>query len=141
MKSKVLIGIFGGLFTMVVFSLGFFSSFYLTTSLDSASYTKEHVDNGRFMLYALRHIESGEIEKARLALRGHVSHKVLITDAFRLPPTSEREDQVIHDFYAEVADYFNSQGGFNETMQVMENGEWVSKTTPTMQILEEFLAK
>ncbi|WP_334050013.1 hypothetical protein [Alteromonas gracilis] len=83
MKSKVLIGVSGGLFTIVVFSLGFFSSIYLTTSLHSASYTKEHVDNGRFMLYALRHIENGEIEKARLALRGHVSHKVLITDAFR----------------------------------------------------------
>ena len=141
MKSKVLIGIFGGLFTLVVFSLGFFSSFYLTTSIDSASYTKEHVDNGRFMLYALRNIENGEIEKARLALRGHVSTKVLITDAFRLPPTSEREDQLIKDFYMEVADYFNSQGGFNETMKIMENGEWVTKPTPTMEILKEFSTK
>ena len=141
MKSKVLIGVSGGLFTIVVFSLGFFSSIYLTTSLHSASYTKEHVDNGRFMLYALRHIENGEIEKARLALRGHVSHKVLITDAFRLPPTSEREDQLIEDFYAEVIDYFNSQGGFNETIQVIENGKWVSKPAPTMRILEEFSAK
>ena len=93
------------------------------------------------MLYALRNIENGEIEKARLALRGHVSNKVLITDAFRLPRTSEREDQIIEDFYSEVVDYFNSQGGFNETMQVMENGERVSKPTPTMRILEEFSAK
>ena len=141
MKSKVLVGVFGGLFTIVVFCLGFISSFYLTISLDSASYTKEHVDNGRFMLYALRHIENGEVEKARLALRGHVSHKVLIIDAFKLPPTSERENQIIEDFYEEVVDYFNSQGGFNETIQVMENGEWVSKPTPTMRILEEFSAK
>lgn len=67
--------------------------------------------------------------------------KVLLVDYFRLPPTSEREDQLIKDFYMEVADYFNSQGGFNETMKVMENGEWVTKPTPTMEILKGFSTK
>lgn len=141
MKSKILIGMSGGIFTIAVFIFGFISSQYLQTSTDAASYAKEHVDNGRFMLHALKNIEDGEIEKARMSLRSHVSTKVLIVDAFRLPPTSEREDQIIQDFYMEVADYFNSQGGFNETMKVMENGEWVSKPTRTMEILKDFSAE
>ncbi|AEA98338.1 hypothetical protein [Alteromonas mediterranea] len=141
MKSRILIGISGGIFTIVVFILGFITSIYLMTSTDAASYAKEHVDNGRFMLYALKNIEDGEIEKARTSLRSHVSMKVLLVDSFRLPPTSEREDQLIKDFYMEVADYFNSQGGFNETMKVMENGEWVTKPTPTMEILKGFSTK
>ena len=61
MKSRILIGISGGIFTIVVFILGFITSIYLMTSTDAASYAKEHVDNERFMLYALKNIEDGEI--------------------------------------------------------------------------------
>ena len=105
------------------------------------TYTKEHVENGRFMLQALRSIEEGNIDQAKLRLRGHVSTKVIIIDAVKIPPISQRDIELIEGFYREVIEYFNYQGGFNETMQVKENGFWVNKPTPAMQILEDFAAK
>jgi hypothetical protein len=83
-------------------------------------------------------LEEGETEKAKDFLRSQVTTKVLIVETVRLPPTSKRELELIENFYSEVIDYFDSQGGFNETWQVMENDVWVTKPTPSMSILEEF---
>ncbi|WMN60472.1 hypothetical protein NI389_03425 [Pseudoalteromonas xiamenensis] len=90
------------------------------------------------MLWALKYLEEGETEKAKGFLRSQVTTKVLIVETVRLPPTSKRELELIENFYSEVIDYFDSQGGFNESFQVMENGEWLTKPTPTMAILEKF---
>ena len=90
------------------------------------------------MLWALKLLEEGETEKAKDFLRSQVTTKVSIVDTVRLPPTSKRELELIESFYSEVIDYFDSQGGFNETWQVKENGVWVTKPTPSMSILEEF---
>lgn len=140
MQSKIIIGISGGIFTIVIFVAGFLSATYLNMTSGYASYTKEHIDNGRFMLYALKSLEEGDIEQARQSLRGHISTKVLLADVASLPPTSAREKALVEDFYKEVIDYFDSQGGFNETMQVMENGQWVTKPSPAMRILEDYAA-
>ncbi|MEG3767387.1 hypothetical protein [Alteromonas sp. 14N.309.X.WAT.G.H12] len=141
MKSRMLIGVIGGVFTLIVFGLGFFSAFLINYSAQANTYTKEHVDNGRFMLQALKNIEEGNVEQARLFLRGQVSAKVLIVDSIKTPLTSDRDVELIENFYSDVIQYFDSQGGFNETMQVMENGVWVTKPTPTMEILKEFSEK
>jgi hypothetical protein len=90
------------------------------------------------MLWALKFLEEGETEKAKNFLRSQVTTKVLFVETVRLPPTSKRELELIESFYSEVIDYFDSQGGFNETWQVMENEVWVTKPTPSMSILEEF---
>jgi len=138
MKSKVSAWVIGGIFTLIVFFGGFASAFYLNYQSLANTYTKEHVDNGRLMLYALKYLEEGETEKAKNFLRSQVTTKVLIVETVRLPPTTIRELELIENFYFEVIDYFDSQGGFNETMRVMENEAWVTKPTPSMSILEEF---
>jgi len=138
MRSKVFSWIIGGIFSLLIFFGGFISAFYVNYSSLANTYTKEHIDNGRFMLWALKYLEEGETEKAKDFLRSQVSTKVLIVETVRLPPTSKRELELIDSFYLEVIDYFESQGGFNETFQVMENKKWVTKPTPSMTILEEF---
>ena len=138
MRSKVFSWIIGGIFSLLIFFGGFISAFYVNYSSLANTYTKEHIDNGRFMLWALKYLEEGETEKAKDFLRTQVSTKVLIVETVRLPPTSKRELELIDSFYLEVIDYFESQGGFNETFQVMENKKWVTKPTPSMTILEEF---
>lgn len=138
MRSKVFSWIIGGVFSLLIFFGGFISAFYVNYSSLANTYTKEHIDNGRFMLWALKYLEEGETEKAKDFLRTQVSTKVLIVETVRLPPTSKRELELIDSFYLEVIDYFESQGGFNETFQVMENKKWVTKPTPSMTILEEF---
>jgi len=138
MRSKVFSWIIGGVFSLLIFFGGFISAFYVNYSSLANTYTKEHIDNGRFMLWALKYLEEGETEKAKDFLRSQVSTKVLIVETVRLPPTSKRELELIDSFYLEVIDYFESQGGFNETFQVMENKKWVTKPTPSMTILEEF---
>ena len=138
MKSKIIAWATGGIFTLIVFFGGFVSAFYLNYSSLANTYTKEHVDNGRFMLRALKFLENGETEKAKDFLRSQVTTKVFIVETVRLPPTSQRELELIESFYSEVIDYFDSQGGFNETWQVMENDAWVTKPTLSMIILEEF---
>jgi hypothetical protein len=90
------------------------------------------------MLWALRFLEEGETEKTKDFLRSQVTTKVFIVESVRLPLTSKRELDLIEDFYLEVINYFDSQGGFNETWQVMENEVWVTKPTSSMSILEEF---
>ena len=138
MKSKIIAWATGGIFTLIVFFGGFVSAFYLNYSSLANTYTKEHVDNGRFMLRALKFLENGETEKAKDFLRSQVTTKVFIVETVRLPPTSQRELELIESFYSEVINYFDSQGGFNETWQIMENDAWVTKPTPSMIILEEF---
>ncbi len=138
MKSNIFAWIAGGIFTLIVFFGGFISAFYLNYSTLANTYTKEHVDNGRFMLWALKFLENGETEKAKDFLRSQVTTKVLIVDGSRLPPTSQRELELIESFYLEVINYFDAKGGLNETWQVMENDVWVTKPTPSMKILEEF---
>ena len=138
MRSKIIAWVIGGTFTLLVFFGGFVSAFYLNLVFEANTYTKEHIDNGRFMLWALKLLEEGETEKAKDFLRSQVTTKVSIVDTVRLPPTSKRELELIESFYSEVIDYFDSQGGFNETWQVKENGVWVTKPTPSMSILEEF---
>jgi hypothetical protein len=138
MKSKIIAWVIGGTFTLIVFFGGFASAFYLNYASLANTYTKEHVDNGRFMLWALKFLEEGETEKAKNFLRSQVTTKVLFVETVRLPPTSKRELELIESFYSEVIDYFDSQGGFNETWQVMENEVWVTKPTPSTSILEEF---
>ncbi|MCL1080291.1 hypothetical protein L2734_19410 [Parashewanella spongiae] len=130
--------VIGGTFTLIVFFGGFISAFYLNYSSLASTYTKEHIDNGRFMLWALKLLEEGETEKAKDFLRSQVTTKVFIVETVHLPPTSKRELELIESFYSEVIAYFDSQGGFNETFQVMENDVWVTKPTPSMSILEEF---
>jgi hypothetical protein len=134
MKSKVITWIIGSTFTLAIFFGGFISAFYLNYSSLANTYTKEHVDNGRFMLWALKYLEQGETEKAKSFLRGQVSAKVFIIETARLPPTSERELALIDSFYFEVVDYFESQGGFNETFQVMNEEE-------LKNVLRNFLIK
>ena len=138
MKSRMIAGIMGGIFTLIIFVTGFISGFYLNESTLASSYTKEHVDNGRLMLLALKYLEKGETDKAKQFLSSQVTTKVTIVESARLPPTSQREIQLIENFYSEVINYFDSQGGFNETWKVMENDTWVTKPTPTMEILESF---
>ncbi|WP_448556834.1 hypothetical protein [Thalassotalea montiporae] len=140
MKSSVFTWIVGGIFTLLVFTGGFISAFYLNYASLGNTYTKEHVDNGRFMLWALKHLEDDDVDKAKNFLRGQVSTKVLIVDSVRLPPTSKRELELIESFYLEVIEYFDAHGGLNETFQVMENDKWVNRPTAAMKILEEFKA-
>jgi hypothetical protein len=138
MKSKIFAWVTGGLFTLIVFFGGFASAFYLNYTSLGNTYTKEHVDNGRFMLLALKLLDDGETEKAKDFLRSQVTTKVLLVDSVRLPPTNKRELELVESFYLEVINHFDSKGGFNETWQVMENDVWVTKPTPSMRILEEF---
>lgn len=138
MKSKIVIWILASIFTLLIFFTGFASAFYLNYSSLANTYTKEHVDNGRFMLRALKFIETGEIDKAKSFLRGQISSKVQLVDMVRLPTTSQRELALVDQFYVDVINYFDSQGGFNETFQVMENEQWVTKPTVAMTILESF---
>ena len=138
MKSYIFAWFAGAVFTLFVFFGGLVSGFYLNQVYLANTYTEENVDNGRFMLWALKMLDEGETEKAKSFLRSQVTTKVLIVDGARLPPTSERELKLIKDFYLEVINYFDSQGGLNETWQVKENDVWVTKPTPSMQILEEF---
>lgn len=138
MKSKIITWVVGGIFTLMIFFGGFVSAFYLNYASLGNTYTQEHVSSGRFMLWALKLLEEGETEKAKDFLRSQVTTKVSIVNTVRLPPTSKRELELIENFYSEVIDYFESQGGFNETWQVMENDVWVTKPTPSMIILEAF---
>lgn len=138
MQAKMWVGIVGGFFTLLVFCCGFMAAFTLNFMSLANTYTEEHVHNGRFMLWALKYLEAGEVDEAKSFLRAQVSTKVLIIDAVRLPTTSQREIELIESFYREVNAYFEPTGGFQETFQVMENGQWVTKPTPTTGILEEF---
>lgn len=138
MKSKIFAWIAGGAFTLLVFAGGFLSAFSINYLSLANTYTKEHIDNGRFMLWALKYLENGETDKAKELLRGQVSAKVSIVGAVRLPPTSQREIELIESFYLEVIEYFESRGGYNETFKVKENGTWTIKPAHSMVILEEF---
>ncbi|WP_158683954.1 hypothetical protein [Pseudoalteromonas sp. T1lg10] len=48
MKSKFATWVGIGLFVILVFVAGLFSGAVMTFQMNGASYTKEHVDNGRF---------------------------------------------------------------------------------------------
>ena len=138
MKSNLANWILGGIFTLVVFVIGFCSAFYINYLSLANTYTKEHVDNGRLMLRALTYVENKEYDRVRSYLRERVSTKILILDSIRLPPTSERDIELIDSFYLEVINYFDSQGGLDETIQVKEDEQWIPKPTPSMMILEAF---
>ena len=140
MKSKIAIAATAGIYTLIIFSLGFAASFTINILTLANSYAKDHVDNGRFLLSALTLLEEGKTEEAKRSLRGHVSAKVNQVDMVRLLPTSQREVQVINDFYREVVHFNETYGGFYETTLVLEDGEWVSKPSQTTTILREFSA-
>ena len=73
MKSRMIAWIMGGIFTLIIFVTGFISGFYLNESTLASSYTKEHVDNGRLMLLALKYLEKGETDKAKQFLSSQVT--------------------------------------------------------------------
>ncbi len=87
MKSKIFAWVTGGLFTLIVFFGGFASAFYLNYTSLGNTYTKEHVDNGRFMLWALKLLEEGETEIHQLEHFPyflHQKHKFLLCPFLQL---------------------------------------------------------
>jgi hypothetical protein len=56
-----------------------------------STYTKEHGDNGCFILWALKFLEEGETDKAKDFLRNQVTTKVFIVESVCLSTRSQRE--------------------------------------------------
>ena len=142
MKSKVLTWVGIGLFVILVFVAGLFSGALMTFQMNGASYTKEHVDNGRFFLYALKKLEEkDDIDGAIITLRNNLFAKVATVGIQLELPTNSRDKELIESFYFEVIDYLNEHGGLYDTYQVIEDGKTVDKQSAYSMLLQEFAKK
>ncbi|WP_105265216.1 hypothetical protein [Pseudoalteromonas sp. T1lg76] len=142
MKSKFATWVGIGLFVILVFVAGLFSGAVMTFQMNGASYTKEHVDNGRFFLYALKKLEQEkDTDGAISTLRSNLFAKVAIVGIQLELPTNSRDKELIESFYLEVIDYLNAHGGLYDTYQVIENGETIEKQSAYSVLLQEFAEK
>lgn len=142
MKSKVLTWIGVGLFVILVFVAGLFSGAVLTFQMNGASYTKEHVDNGRFFLYALKRLEEKkDVDGAISTLRNNLFAKVTTVGIQLELPTNSRNKELIESFYFEVIDYLNEHGGLHDTYQVIENDKTIEKQSAYSKLLQDFAEK
>ncbi|WP_105215890.1 hypothetical protein [Pseudoalteromonas sp. T1lg22] len=142
MKSKFSTWVGIGLFVILVFVAGLFSGAVMTFQMNGASYTKEHVDNGRFFLYALKKLEQEkDTDGAISTLRSNLFAKVAIVGIQLELPTNSRDKELIESFYLEVIDYLNAHGGLYDTYQVIENGETIEKQSAYSVLLQEFAEK
>jgi hypothetical protein len=142
MKSKVLSWIGIGLFILLIFLMGLFSGIVMTFQMNGASYTKEHVDNGRFFLYALKRLEEkGDIDGAISTLRNNLFAKVAIVGVQLELPTNSRDKELIESFYFEVIEYLDKHGGLYDTYQVIEGDETIEKQSSYSMFLLEFAKK
>ncbi|MCQ8877083.1 hypothetical protein NQT69_03395 [Pseudoalteromonas shioyasakiensis] len=142
MKFKVLSWVGIGLFVIFVFVAGLFSGALMTFQMNGASYTKEHVDNGRFFLYALKKLEDKkDVDGAISTLRNGLFAKVAIVGVQLELLTNNRDKELIESFYFEVIDYLNQHGGLYDTYQVIENDKSIEKQSGHSMFLQEFAEK
>jgi hypothetical protein len=138
-KSKVLTWVGIGLFVILVFVAGLFSGAILTFQMNGTSYTKEHVDNGRFFLYTLKRLEEKkDVDGAISTLRSNLFAKVTTVGILQELATNSRDKELMESFYFEVIDYLNENGGLYGTYQAIEDGKTIEKQSAYSIFLQEF---
>ncbi len=139
MTSKILTYAGIGIFTLLIFIAGAYSGATMAFQMNGASYTQEHVDNGKLFLYALKKLEEDKnIDSAIASLKNGLFAKVA-TVGFQLDmPTNARDKELIESFYTGVIDYLNKHGGLYQTYQVIEDGQTTEKQTAYSILLQEF---
>ncbi len=142
MKSNVFTWLGFGLFITLVFVAGLVIGSLMTYQTNVASYTQEHVDNGRVALYALKKLEEKkDVDGAISTLRNSLFAKVAIVGIQLELPANTSDKQLIESFYFEVIDYLNEHGGLYDTYHVIENGKTIEKQSAYSMLLQEFAEK
>ncbi|PIP80677.1 MAG: hypothetical protein COW84_03960 [Gammaproteobacteria bacterium CG22_combo_CG10-13_8_21_14_all_40_8] len=142
MKIKVLTWIGLPVLAVLIFIGGMYLGATLTYYANGASYTKEHVDNGRYYLYALKSLEvDKDTSKAISMLRNGLYAKIAIVGLQLDVPANNRDKDLIEAFYQETIAYLKDNGGLFDTYNEMIDGKKVAKPVPYSSLLQDFAKK